>query len=748
MNKRTSLILSLFVLSSLVACNNSNSSTSKESTSTTNISSSVSSSSTTIDSTVISSSSSTSSTSTSSSSSSSSSTSTSSSSSEIISTGPTVLDDVIYRLEQAIQNQDKITKGTLTYNDGYNVNVSDYEYGIDSYGDFVHIYEQKSKTNKYYGYNASNEVYGLQESNGKISTPIGAINENCLNGPYISPYGNSDSDKMYGTAHTMQVILDLIKENKNQDFTNNSNSIDGYNFSFGKVVVGTRPYLYVNNVSFEVENDTFKQIDITIEKYSSVVADYENEGVYYLKDNAKPSLTMSASYTLEIGDRDASNPHNIEDYYYTSFDLLDEDNNVIGDTLNMNVDTPKDYKLTNIIPSTSLNTIDSIKVRGANGKITGTFSNTNNELTLMAKEEGEFEIEVYTKKFTKTIKVTVGKAIPVSVNTYYYTLQGDSFSIDLISQEKNVIDTYVNSEIYLKAAFSPSKADQSYTIDVFGDNKDKLTYEETEIVTNVSQDIRNTVYKFKALEVGTYNLRFTSLLDPSIYIDMEYIAQEIPSVESLLANRYVRNSKGKIYTDISFEPSAADPKVGIVSVSDSYGNSEDNGFYNYTYNETTKDFTLVKLDDNLNVKEGFETMVKMNFDENYNLIFTNRKSSSALNVYSNELMISRIEWNGRDSEGAWYSFSFNEDGTGHFGYSKSNENYEVVASYSCDITYTTYSEGDNVVIELDSASIEQIKKSKIITSISTIVGDTTFSSFTFTATTNKKQEEITLHQGG
>ena len=352
------------------------------------------------------------------------------------------------------------------------------------------------------------------------------------------------------------------------------------------------------------------------------------------------------------------------------------------------------------------------------------------------------------EKSTKTIKVTVGKAIPVSVNTYYYTLQGDSFSIDLISPERNVIDTYVNSEIYLKAAFSPSKADQSYRIDVFGDNKDKLTYEQTEIVTNVSQDIRNTVYKFKALEVGTYNLRFTSELDPSLYIDMEYIAKETPSVEELVGNRYVRNSKGKIYTDIIFTPNETDPKVGIVSVSDSYGNKEDNGFYNYTYNESTKSFTLVKLDDSLNVQEGFETMIKMEFDENYGLVFTNRKSSSSLNVFSYELMISRIEWNGRDEAGAWYSFSFNEDGTGHFSYSKSNENYEVIASYSCDISYTTYDEGENIVIELDSSSIEQIKKSKIITSISTIVCDTTFSGLTFTVTANSKTEEITLHQGG
>jgi hypothetical protein len=214
-----------------------------------------------------------------------------------------------------------------------------------------------------------------------------------------------------------------------------------------------------------------------------------------------------------------------------------------------------------------------------------------------------------------------------------------------------------------------------------------------------------------------------------------------------MANRYVRNSKGQIYTDISFTPSLDDPKVGVVSINDSYGEKDDNGNYNYTYDEKTKNFTLVKLDDNFNVTD-FEVKIKIEFDENYGLVFTNRRSSTALNVFSYELMVSRIEWNGRALDGAWYTFSFKEDGTGRFGYSKSNENYEQIASYSCDIKYSAYLSGENVIIELDDESINKIKESGIVSSISIITGDTKYASFEFTVTAYGKTEVITLHQGG
>ena len=747
MKNKKLLAMSLVFISSLVACNNKVSSSNEVSSSSSSSYSETVSSSSTVSTNVestISSSSSISSSSTSSStvsSSSSSSTSSSTSSSE-----EKVLEDVIDKIELGVNSHDKVKSGTLTYNEGSDV-VTNYEFGVDKYGKFVHI-EEKNNKHTYYGYNASNELYGIVDTNGSYSVPLGTPSENNLLGPIISPFGYSEKDKMYGSKHFMENVLNEVKENKNKDFLNLSKESTGYKFSYGKVVKATRTYLWINTISFELEGDAFKSIEAKFEGYTSITADFEYDGVYYINDGAKVNKTITVKYDQVIGEKDAVNPHDIESYYFSSFDIKDDKGNIVGDTLTLNVDTSKDFTLENFMPTTALAAFDSISVKEETGSIKGNYMPSLNTLSLRPSVEGDFVVTLSTKKITKTINVHVDKALPNDLNVYYYVKCGSEYGIDLISSEDNVVKTYKNSEVYLKPAFSPMKADQSHKIEVLSDNKDSFIYEEVQIKTTAVGENYNDVYKVKATEVGTYIIRFTSLIDPSIYLDVEYQVSEIPDIASLLEHRYVRNTKGKVYVDVNFTPSATNYKEGSVSIDNVESGGDNNGTFKYTYNEETKYFDLTKLNEDGSIKENAEFKVKLGFNENYQLVYELGESAQELSIYSYELMISRIEWQGRDSNNAWVTFGFNQDGTGTFGYSRSDENFQVVESYHCKITYTTSKQGDDIVIELTESSKKEIYKFKAITSISSITTDDKFAELTLTLKINNKEEIVTLRQGG
>ena len=737
------LALCMLLVSTLVACNSKNSSSKEESSKNSSSSSSV-----VKESTITSSSTSESTSSEVSSSSSSSSSSTSSSSSSSTSNSSTnvevVLDDVKEKIAVGLENLSKVKSGTLTYNEGSDV-VTTYEYGVDNYGDFIHINE-KGKIDKYYGYNKNKEVYGIQVANETMRIPLGTISEVCLNGPYISPFGYVEQDKMFGVKGVMGEILNSINEDKNKDFLNMSTSSIGYKFSYGKVVQEARTYLWVNTISFDLEGDTFKSIECTFKKYSSVTADFENDGVYFLNDNAKPNKTITAKFEQVIGEKDAVNPHDIESYYISSFDLKDEKGNKVEDIVSMNADTPKELTVENLLPETASSAIDTITVSEPTGKVKGTYKASTGVVTLTSSTEGDYEVTFKTKNTTKVVNVHVDKAIPSSLTIMYYVECGEEYTVDLLYDEKDTITTYVGSDIYLRPSFSPSKADQSNILEVTSDNKESLVIENAQIISGVGDNTID-VYKLNASEKGIYNLKVTSSLDASVTKNFKFEVLEAPVFEDIFESRYVRTTKGNIYIDLNFFPNENNKKEGKVEVNDVNAGSSDNGTYSYVYNDATKEFSLTKLDENGNALED-EVNVKLEYSANYDLVYTRGTSSQIVDVFSHELMVSRIEWQGRDSGGGWTSFSFKVDGTGQFSYYKSDENFETIASYKCEIKYEVEEVNGELYIKINQKSLTEIYKSKIVTEMETINLASDYKSFTLTLTIDNIEETLTFRHGG
>lgn len=184
-------IISLFMLFSLTACGNSNSTSSSQVDSTntsegTSSSSLVSSNSTSSSSKVSASSSSVSSSLTSSTTTSSTISSTSSSTSSSSSSVFVDLEkeNILKAMEEGASNNSKVISGSLYFKTTKEVTTT-YEFGNDQYGQFAYYALEDSE--EYYGYNASKELYGLKIERKKPSKINIDQNELLVNGPEVKP---------------------------------------------------------------------------------------------------------------------------------------------------------------------------------------------------------------------------------------------------------------------------------------------------------------------------------------------------------------------------------------------------------------------------------------------------------------------------------------------------------------------------------------------------------------------------------
>lgn len=696
-------LISISLLFAITACGNntsSSSSTSKTSGSTNTVSESLSTSSSTSTTTI-------SSSSTSSSSSSSSSTSSSSSYTSFVDEEKL---KIVEAIEEGISNKDKVASGVFT-NVTTKTKTVNYEFGNDNYGRFVHF--DLEDYDEYYGYNKDKVQYGIKKEFKVVSKINIEEGEMFVNGPAVKPY----DVEVYGAEGYMSYMLDMMQENKNKDYQNLV-SENGYKFSVGKATtVGTKNYVWVNTVEFKLKDGAFENINVSMEKYSNVSINF-NTNSYYINAGAKPVSTYKITYEQVIDTANATNPFDIETLYFDSFDLVDDNNNVLGNTLNMMAGVSPEFSISNIAPSTANINIDKIqfKVLEGSNDINGSYNSSTKKYKFSCAIPGTYKVELSTYRVKKEITVEVSDPLPETMIITNYTYTGGDFNPNLISADGKVIDLYVGSETYLSPSITPSLADQSTVLEVTSDNKDNLTYDFLDLKVN---DTGKTVkaYKVIASQIGTYDLTIKSSLNENVAISLQLNVIEPPNFEDLIKERYVQTVLGELYVDVQFTPSSSDSKKGTVYVYDSYiENGPTSGTYNYEYDSTTRKFALTSND-------GSEAICELFFDGSYKLTY-NRLSTGAtfaLSVFSVRLMLANASWQGTIIAREFYVFEFNNSrNIGTFSYTRSNENFQTEESFECNISYSIEETEDGYNIKLSDDSIENMKKLSRITGVKSI----------------------------
>ncbi len=644
-----------------------------------------------------------------------------------------ILDD----LKNGINYASLIKSGKLTFEESNSKKIYSYEFGNDKYGDFVKVVNKLSSTptNYYYGYNSSGTIYGIQDTYGKKRKIDEELLGNEVYGPSINIYG----DKLSGFYGILSSVYDLALENANYDFIDLSTN-DVNKFSVSKFVDGIVPSLYLQTVEYKISDGVITKLNIHFEQFKDIYADFEYNNVYYIEDNAKCINEWFVTIEQEVGDRVLECPFDIEDYYFTSFDLIDGKKNIIEDDIYMTADDAYVLTISNPLPSTAISSFDTLKIEEKTNNITGVFSYSNNKITLKCSNEGDYDLMISSNKVSKSYKVHVSKATPKEVSVFYFVKSGSNYFADIISND-NKISVYKNETFYIQGSFNPYYADQSYKIEFISGYEESINFELDYIKMNETTEQLTEVYRFVATKEGTYTFKITSLKDDSVNIIFDIIVKDVPSLESLINNRYIKKSKTEIMYDITFIPNSDDVKNGIVYVSDS-NNTSNNGEYSYLYDENTKQFTLTRSNSSNKVN------ISLEFDGEYNLIYSSGNIEVTLSKFSHELMLSNIEWNAQDSNGGWITIKFNADGTGYISYSKSDSNFIVLESYNWNIEYYVEEENDKYKICLSIESIDKIIESNVITEISSITCESNYSDLKMSLIIKNVSEELNFVIGG
>ena len=544
------------------------------------------------------------------------------------------------KLAAGLANQDKVKSGTVTVSTAYSydlenpsVETTEYAFGADANGAVTYTKKitEYSTTEKYYAHDKSGSMYALQIQNGNLSKPYGEVTANSFKGEYVQLFGWSETDKLYGAEGILAGMLDLATANAFGDYEDLSTPEGGFKFKVSKFVdLGYQQAIYVINVSFDVNNAAVSA-SIRCEKYTNVSQDFEDENMWYINDGATPNQIVTIEIAQTEGERDLTNPYDIDTLYFESFDLEDSDGNILGDTLNIEAGSYKEFTLVNVVPETANPAIDEIKVTCSTYDVSGDYSTYDNCLTISCYgDPGTYDVTISSKNYTKNLTVNVKAPDPQGFDITYYTPNRfNEYNSTNVNAAASEVVTYLGNTLYFAAYVTPMEAAQDYTVELASDNAADVTFAEENIKLYSHSTNLTKTYKISSEVEGTYTLKFkTPNEEVTRLLNVKF--EQAPALETLLAKRYVNASRGNIYADFKFHPSADNPAVGTVDLS---GIEIEAVTLNYSYDATTRDFTLTYAD-------GTAYDMQLYFNDNYELTM----GRAVLKEFTPALLITNIDW--------------------------------------------------------------------------------------------------------
>ena len=348
-------------------------------------------------------------------------------------------------------------------------------------------------------------------------------------------------DKTYSKididAYTAEdLLINVIaygKDNVNSDFVASKTGSD-ITFSFG--------YYDIDDVDGDDYSEDFMTVkaslttdsigvltkfDVSVTSYTWTAFTYDSDSKKItLKDNAKEDENGYIKVTQTVGDRTYFNTIVLDDFYFDSFKLYDEDNNVIGnDGVKIKKGTECKITLDDIAPVTANSDFDDFDVTvtyGYNSVTTDIdVTKDGNSFTLNPNDSAVEEDEAYIVRVTtfncdESFVLTVLEPDPESINfsVYYYS-----------NSPKGIVETYgfnaskefsavVGNTYYFGASVDPSGAsqDMKVTYKKEGATSDtEISSESISYIDDWSDSCeKEGVYKFTPSEEGKYTLTFTS----------------------------------------------------------------------------------------------------------------------------------------------------------------------------------------------------------------------------------------------
>lgn len=454
-------------------------------------------------------------------------------------------------VDAVVANTSNVYNGKVTaYSSYYDEYADEQTYsqaGMVEYSKEDGYFYVSSNGSEVFYYPNGDSVLGVSVSPSGVSS-VPAVEEN-LSGYQadLSQFVNGlEEEYAYGAENLVAALYDLAQNSSITEMDESVNDVDGdkvYSFSFVtfSALFSDNYYAYASDVTVEFTVDpasiAIGSLNITAEfiaekVYSWETYDYvynitseeDGEGnvTYTIDPNAHYENALKIELVQNYVKEEVSYaPSNV---LYSSFAVKDVDSEeLLGDTLSLNIGDLKTYTLVDVLPLTAISALNEVKVY-YNGElasfwqtdIISTYNESLGTFTLKGTVPGEYDVEIVAGNYTKTVTVTVVRPLPTEINASVLDDNGYTFS------QKTEVSVELGTDVYVKAEVDNENADDSFDI-AFKEVYENATMEEATLYAGC--------YKISATAVGDYVVVLTSKADSTLSVELTITVIEVADDE-------------------------------------------------------------------------------------------------------------------------------------------------------------------------------------------------------------------------
>ena len=464
--------------------------------------------------------------------------------------------------------------------------------GVDANGPFIVSEEitSWSTIQEVFGYTAAGSLFGVSvEEDGSVSPTWTTLHEDII-------YGLELNFCSYSlTFYGIQGFVNFLAEQATTDPTFTEEYDDG-------VYYVSTTYLYLNenyseyNKLFKInagimfnENGAVETVSATFEGYEGLVEDLES-GWVLADPEAEPSSTEEFAGTHIMGEKLTECPVSVDQYFFTNFDLLDGEENVVTE-LTLNAGQTTQLSLGNIAPETANPEFDNVTVsvvEGDEDAVYGYFASYSKSVSISGNSEGYAKLKICSASVTRYVEVTVLGARADSITAWFCTPTGPtSYDTTTENPSGSTHTIYVGSSVFVRPYINPSQADQEATLEMVGTAASVTRHDDFKMSAYADE---TTAWEIKGLSVGTVTFTLTCVKAPEITATYTVEIVEAPTLDSIVSQTWITGYNGTINASVKFTPTA-NPAVGSVEIYDRWEGTET---FDYEFNAETKEFVLYK----------------------------------------------------------------------------------------------------------------------------------------------------------
>lgn len=478
-----------------------------------------------------------------------------------------VVDTVEKAIDLGIAQKDTVKHGSIFTSEDHEIN---YEFRNG------YLYVKEGTTEYFYSLTADGQVFAAVRANAWGESTVyrdTLASEDNLKGAVIPNAFINNEIQFYGAEDLVSYLYDMASvDNLNGDFT--ESVTDGvYAFSFGYYIDSYG--LYQISVEFTLDETTYAIASVNLKSthYAMENVEIATEAAGDLPATYAPKADAEATYvyTVTINQGiDAENPFNPVDMLATNFDLVDEEGNILPNTIEIGRKEDVTVYIGNLFPNTAMVEFILLEVSGENVNLEWSDPNWKNglsaypydgyiQLSSSAAIGTTYTLSVSVNGTVKTYTITVVEPTPTYIvggvlgEEYGNTVMTPTTELEMTAGDKNTIGAYLDKEAgEILVTVSPETA------------LDETKFSTFNVWDDMVGTVYGTAYDLSALPAGEYTFTFTSSVNAELTTSILVIVNEQAAPPSQDEGNYITPSGSGIQTDPFIITNSGEYKANVV----------------------------------------------------------------------------------------------------------------------------------------------------------------------------------------